>query len=167
MNVRTKSDLIKREYPDIPLISVGAVVVDGDEILLIKRGYPPSAGSWSIPGGLVNAGEKLEEAVLRELYEETNVRGAEPRLIGLTEVLIWSGNVVKYHYVIADFLVKPLSRDVVAGGDAIDAKFFKISEALRELKLTLSTKKLIEYIVSVNELSKIHTPILITINRIE
>lgn len=166
MSMYTKSDIIKREYPDVPLISVGAVVIDNDEILLIKRGYPPSAGFWSIPGGLVNAGERLEEAVLRELYEETNIRGTAPRLIGLTEILVWSGNVIKYHYVIVDFLVKPLSRDVIAGGDAIDAKFFKVNEALRKLKLTLSTKKLIEYITSIDELSKI-TPILITINQIE
>jgi len=163
----SRSDIVKREYPSTPLIGVGAVVVDGDEILLIKRSYPPAAGLWSIPGGLVNVGEELEEAVLRELYEETNVRGIEPRLIGLTEILIWTGNVVKYHYVIADFLVKPLSRDVVAGGDAADARFFKISEALRSLRLTLSTKKLIKYIASVDELLKMPRPILITINQIE
>ncbi|MGH7374986.1 MAG: NUDIX domain-containing protein, partial [Candidatus Rokuibacteriota bacterium] len=59
-----------REYPDAPRVGVGAVILDGDRVLLVKRGQPPSEGKWSIPGGLIHLGERIEDAVRREVLEE-------------------------------------------------------------------------------------------------
>ena len=160
-------DEVKRKFPSTPLLGVGALVIRNREVLLVKRGYPPGKGLWSIPGGLVNVGEKLDEAVLRELYEETGVKGSDPKLLAITEIIIWSSNRVKYHYIVLDFLVKPLTRDVIAGGDVVEARFFDIREALRSLKLTPGTKKLLGYVVSVEDIWSIPSPLLISITRTE
>jgi 8-oxo-dGTP diphosphatase len=69
-----------REFPDAPRVGVGAVILDGDRVLLVKRGQPPSQGKWSIPGGLVHLGERIEAALRREVEEEC---GVQVRLLGL------------------------------------------------------------------------------------
>ena len=73
-----------REYPDAPRVGVGAVILDGDRVLLVKRGQPPSQGKWSIPGGLVHRGERIEDAVRREVEEEC---GVQVRLLDLCGVI--------------------------------------------------------------------------------
>src|SRR4030095_2581040 len=73
-----------REYPDAPRVGVGAVILDGDRVLLVKRGQPPSQGKWSIPGGLVHLGERIEDALRREVMEEC---GVAVRLLGLCGVI--------------------------------------------------------------------------------
>src|SRR5258705_344741 len=77
-------DRLRREFPDAPRVGVGAVILDGDRVLLVKRGQPPSEGKWSIPGGLVHLGERIEDAVRREVQEECGVR---VRLLGLCGVI--------------------------------------------------------------------------------
>jgi ADP-ribose pyrophosphatase YjhB (NUDIX family) len=73
-----------REYPDAPRVGVGAVILDGDRVLLVKRGQPPSQGKWSVPGGLVHLGERIEDALRREVMEEC---GVAVRLLGLCGVI--------------------------------------------------------------------------------
>ena len=63
-----------REYPDAPRAAVGAVVLDEDRVLLVRRGQPPGLGKWSLPGGLLDLGERLEDAVVREVEEESGLR---------------------------------------------------------------------------------------------
>ena len=75
---------IAREYPDAPRAAVGAVVLDGDQVLLVRRGAPPSEGRWSIPGGLIHLGERLEDAIRREVKEEC---GLVVELLGLCGVI--------------------------------------------------------------------------------
>jgi len=74
----------RREYPDAPRAGVGAVVLDGEQVLLVRRGEAPSEGKWSIPGGLIHLGERLEDAVVREVQEECGLR---VRLLGLCGVI--------------------------------------------------------------------------------
>ena len=62
-----------RKYPDRPIVAVGAVILDGDRVLLVQRGQEPLKGEWSLPGGAVELGETLEEALVREVREETSL----------------------------------------------------------------------------------------------
>ncbi|MGH9086483.1 MAG: NUDIX hydrolase [Acidimicrobiales bacterium] len=100
-----------------PIVAVGAVVVDHDRLLLVRRGRGPAAGSWSVPGGRVEAGETLAEAVTRELREETGIDGVCGPLLGWVERFYDAD-----HYVILDFEVTVVGEDQpVAGDDAAEA----------------------------------------------
>ena len=102
-----------------PEVCVGAVVVDDERILLIRRGHGPAAGEWSIPGGRVEAGETLAEAVVRELREETGIAGVCGELVGWVE-RIGDG----YHYLIMDFAVVALeASEPTPGDDAAEAEW--------------------------------------------
>lgn len=107
-----------------PEVCVGAVVVDDDELLLVRRGNAPAAGMWSVPGGRVEPGETLAEAALRELEEETGVEGVCGPLLGWVERI--DG---EHHHVILDFTVTVLDRqEPVAGDDALEAAWVPLGE---------------------------------------
>ena len=109
-----------------PEVCVGAVVVDGEDLLMIRRGRGPAQGEWSVPGGRVRAGELLAEAVVRELAEETGLEGICEDLVGWAERI---GD--DHHYVILDFRVTMLeSRDPVAGSDAVEARWVPIVDVV-------------------------------------
>lgn len=113
-----------------PQIAVGAVVVDDDRLLMVRRGHGPAAGAWSVPGGRLEAGETVAEAVVRELAEETGLEGACGELVGWTEI-VDPGD----HYVILDFWVTLLDgRDPQAGSDAAEARWVALGE-VAELQL--------------------------------
>jgi mutator protein MutT len=107
-----------------PEVCVGAIAVDADRLLLIRRGRGAAAGEWSIPGGRVEPGETLAEAVVRELAEETNLEGVCNDLVGWVERISEDT-----HYVILDFRVDVLdARDPVAGDDAAEAAWVSLHE---------------------------------------
>ncbi len=109
-----------------PEVCVGAVTVDGERLLLVRRGHGPAAGEWSVPGGRVELGETLAEAVLRELAEETGLEGMCDELIGWVERI---GD--DHHFVIFDFLVTVLDDPEMAlraGADAAEAAWVPIDE---------------------------------------
>ena len=113
-----------------PQVCVGAVVVEDDDLLLIRRGHGPAAGEWSVPGGRVEPGETLAEAVLRELEEETGVEGLCGPLLGWVERIEED-----HHLVILDFTVTLLDRqEPVAGDDALEAAWVPLAE-VAELRL--------------------------------
>ena len=113
-----------------PELCVGAIAVDDEQILLVRRGRGPAQGEWSIPGGRVEPGETLAEAVVRELEEETGLAGVCEGLAGWVE-RVGDG----YHYVILDFYVTIIEGDPVAGDDAAEAVWVPLSE-VADLRLT-------------------------------
>lgn len=118
------------DVPARPQVCVGAVVIDGSQILLIQRGRPPEAGRWSLPGGRVEHGETLAEAVVREVREETGLEVICGPLIGWVE-RIHEG----FHYVILDFEATALEPEPIrAGDDAADVAWIEIDD-LGELHL--------------------------------
>ena len=112
-----------------PEVCVGAIARSGDALLLVLRGREPGRGLWSVPGGRVEAGESLADAVVRELREETGLDGACGPLVGWVERI---GR--DHHFVILDFEVTAVGGDPVPGDDADDARWVPI-EALDELPL--------------------------------
>jgi 8-oxo-dGTP diphosphatase len=120
---------MKREYPETPLVGVGAVIVDQGRVVLVKRKFPPLAGEWSIPGGRLEIGETQREAVVRETREETGLT-VEPReLLGVYDRLLRDdGGRIRYHYVLIDFLCRRVAGELQPGGDAEDARWFSKQE---------------------------------------
>jgi ADP-ribose pyrophosphatase YjhB (NUDIX family) len=118
-----------REYPDNPLVGVGAVIVEQNRVLLIRRGTPPLLGEWSLPGGVLECGETLREAVVREAREETGLVVETGEMLGVYERLIRGDEErVRYHYVLIDFLCRPVGGDLEAGSDAADVRWFARDE---------------------------------------
>lgn len=120
---------MQREYPDRPLVGVGAIIVEGGRVVLVKRGHPPLEGEWSIPGGVLEVGETVREAAVREAREETGLIVEPGELLGVFDrVLRDEGGAVRYHYVLIDFLCKRISGDLVAAGDAAESRWFTAEE---------------------------------------
>jgi 8-oxo-dGTP diphosphatase len=120
---------MKREYPDSPLVGVGAIIVEKERVLLVKRGHAPLAGEWSIPGGVLELGEALEEAVVREAWEETGLRVETAGLLGVyNRVLRDAQERTLYHYVLIDFLCHRVSGEPQAAGDAAEVRWFSLNE---------------------------------------
>ena len=108
-----------RPYPDRPVVGVGAVVLDGPRVLLIKRGHAPLKGQWSLPGGLVDRGEDVETAARREISEECGLEIQFHGLVGVVDRIVRGDDGrVRYHYVLLDFLATPAGGTAQAGSDA-------------------------------------------------
>jgi len=109
---------VRREYPDRPVVGVGGVVVRAGAVLLVERAAEPLKGRWTLPGGVVELGETLEAALVRELREET---GLEVRVLELVEALDRitpdDAQRVRYHYVLLDYLCEPAAGEAHAGSD--------------------------------------------------
>jgi mutator protein MutT len=107
-----------------PEVCVGAIAVDAERLLLVRRGRGPAQGSWSVPGGRVEAGETLAEAVVRELAEETGIEGVCGPLVGWVERIG-----AEHHFVILDFAVTVLdAREPTAGDDAAEAAWVPLAD---------------------------------------
>jgi 8-oxo-dGTP diphosphatase len=111
-----------REYPERPIVGVGAVIVDGDRVLLVRRGHEPLKGEWSVPGGAVEIGETIEAAIAREVLEETGlVVDVGPIVDVIDRIRSDPDGRVRYHYVLVDFLCRPTGGALCCGDDADEA----------------------------------------------
>lgn len=129
MNGHTEKD---REYPSRPLVGVGALIIEGDRILLVRRATNPSKGDWSIPGGLVKVGEAIGKAVIREAFEETGLKVEQLALVELVERIFPDDRgKIKYHYIIADYLCRAIGGELKAGSDAQEAVWVVQSDLRR------------------------------------
>lgn len=132
-----------REYPDRPLVGVGAVIVQDDRVLLIRRGQPPLLGEWSLPGGVLECGETLRDATIREVQEETGLIVETGEMLGVFERVVHSDDGrVRYHYVLIDFLCRVVAGELAAGSDAADVRWFG-REELDGLDLPHDTREVI------------------------
>jgi len=119
---------MKREYPDAPLVGVGAVIVDGGSVLLVQRGREPLKGRWTLPGGVLELGESLTEGVIREIKEETGLLVDPVQLIELLDRIHRDGDRVRFHYVIADYLCRVAGGELGAASDADAVRWVERAE---------------------------------------
>jgi ADP-ribose pyrophosphatase YjhB (NUDIX family) len=134
----------KREYPKMPFVGVGAVVIKNGRILLIKRAFEPGAGKWSIPGGLVEVGERLSEACAREAEEETGIQIEILELINVFDMIDKDENgKVKYHYVLVDFLAKPTGGEERKCAEVTEIQWATHDEA-KKMDLTKTARRALE-----------------------
>jgi len=119
---------MQREFPSAPRMGVGAVVVEMDRVLLVRRGNEPMKGHWSLPGGLVELGESLADAVIREVREETGLEIEPLGLVELLDRIYWEEERVRYHYVIADYLCRMVGGTLKAASDAAAVRWVERAE---------------------------------------
>jgi 8-oxo-dGTP diphosphatase len=122
--------LMKREYPQRPIVAVGGIIFHEDTVLLVKRNREPAMGQWSLPGGAVELGERLEEALKREIREEVSIKIEIGGLVRLLDrVLHDKKGEVRFHYVIADYWGWRVSGQPHAASDVSEARFVSLKEA--------------------------------------
>jgi len=121
---------MRRDYPDRPIVGVGAVVVQNGLALVVRRATEPLKGEWSIPGGMLELGEKLRDGIAREVLEETGL------IVEVGEVLDVFDSIfpdaegkTQYHYVLIDFVCHPTAGTLQASSDVSDAKWVSAEEA--------------------------------------
>jgi len=139
---------MRRRYPKHPLLGVGALIFTRagrrGPILLVERGGKPLKGYWSLPGGLVEPGEQLEDAVRREVKEETGLEIQPMRLFEIFQrIMRDEQGRVEYHYVLADYVCKVVGGNLRAGDDVSRAQWARRSE-LERYRLTEGTLEVIE-----------------------
>jgi ADP-ribose pyrophosphatase YjhB (NUDIX family) len=106
--------------PAAPVVGVGGVLVHEGRVLLVRRGKEPLYGRWVVPGGTVELGEPLDEALAREMREETGLEVEPLELITVFDRIQRDGGEVLYHYVIVDYLCRWLSGEAQAASDALE-----------------------------------------------
>ncbi len=133
----------KREYPARPLVGVGAVIVRGGRVVLVKRAAEPRRGRWSIPGGLVETGESLRAAAAREAKEETGLAVNVGEVLEVFESITPDARGrTRFHYVLVDFLCRVRRGRLRPGGDAQQAVWAKPSE-LRKYHVSEAASRII------------------------
>ena len=139
-----------REFPARPLVGVGAVVIHRGRVLLVRRGREPLKGRWSLPGGLVEAGEELTRALRRELREETNLEVKPTALIGVFERIVRDQRRARlgrqrrarYHYIILDYACQYKAGRLRPASDATDARWVRPAE-LAKYRLTAQVRRVV------------------------
>ena len=116
----------RRLYPEKPLVGVGVLIQEDDRYLLIKRAAEPDADLWSVPGGMVELGERAAEAAKREALEETGLEVEIVEVLGVVDKIVeGDGNRIKFHFVIVDYLAHPVGGSLEASSDALDARWVR------------------------------------------
>jgi len=141
----------RREYPEAPRVGVGIVVLKEGEVLLVKRGAPPSQGKWSLPGGLVQLGESAEAAAVREAAEECGLRVRLLGLVGVVDRITRDAEGrVRYHYVLVDYLALAEAGVARAGSDAAEVRWVPVRD-LKHYETTDGLAAMVQKAVSLSE----------------
>jgi len=139
---------MKREYPDAPIIAVGAIIHDGARIVVIRRDREPAKGRWTFPGGGIELGETVRDALRREALEETGLEVEAGQLAAIVDrILPDNAGRIQYHYVILDFLARPVAGVLRPGDDASDVRWVGLSE-LDQLDMTEQAKEIARKLLS-------------------
>ena len=134
---------MQREFPEVPLVGVGAIIIEGPRVVLVKRAHPPLQAQWSIPGGVLEVGELVREAVVREAREETGLTVEPSELLGVYDRILRDPQQrVQYHYVLIDFLCRRVAGELAAASDAAEVQWFTRDE-LTALRLADDTLEVI------------------------
>ncbi|MCY3822626.1 MAG: NUDIX hydrolase [Nitrospinae bacterium] len=145
-----------REYPLRPIVGVGAIILDEENVLIVRRGQPPKMGAWSIPGGGVHLGEDLEEACMREVKEETGLDVeilSEGRVLNRVTRDEWER--IQFHYVLIDFVCRPVGGALQAASDISEARWVPLSEVSSLSPMTSGTAEFIlESVASLKQSSR-------------
>lgn len=137
---------MQREFPQAPMVGVGAVIVEQGRVLLVRRGTEPMLGQWTLPGGLLEVGEPLLAGVVREVREETGLAVEPIELIELLDRIQREGERVRYHYVLADYLCRVTGGQLQAASDANAVRWVERTEwnSHSALKIDPITVRVIE-----------------------
>lgn len=134
---------MKRDYPDRPLVGVGAVIVHEGRAVIVQRGSEPLKGQWSIPGGALELGETLRQCAVREALEETGLQVEAGEVLEVFDAIYREADGrIPYHYVLIDFACRWLAGELTAGGDAVQARWVTLEE-LADYELTETARKVI------------------------
>ncbi len=134
---------MKRDYPEHPIIGVGALIVAGGRVLLVRRDTEPLRGEWSVPGGMLELGEKLRDGVRREALEETGVEVEPGEVLDVFDSIFTDGlGKTQYHYVLIDYLCRVVSGEAQAGSDVSDVRWVS-QEALPAMGLRESVEQVV------------------------
>jgi mutator protein MutT len=141
----SRSTSVRREFPEAPIVGVGAVVIDGTKVLLVRRANEPLKGEWSLPGGALEVGETLQQGVVREVLEETGVTVAPAGIVEILDRIVRdeeSGR-VRYHYVLIDFVCRVTGGSPRVGSDADEVRWVDRA-VLNEFAVAPVTVRVIE-----------------------
>jgi ADP-ribose pyrophosphatase YjhB (NUDIX family) len=133
-----------RQYPERPVVGVGAVIVSDGKVVLIRRRFEPLAGRWSLPGGALELGETLEAAVAREMLEETGLEVEVGPVIDVFDrIVLDEVRRVRYHFVLVDYLCWPVSGSLRAASD-VEAAVLAAPDDLIQYDLTEKATEVID-----------------------
>ena len=135
-----------REYPDRPVVGVGAVVMKDGKVLLVKRGIDPNKGLWAIPGGSLKLGETLQQGAEREIMEETGITIKAKDPVYSFDFFERDGDGrLRFHYVIVDMIADYVGGEAQGADDALEARWVSQGE-LKEMDVSRNTLKIIDYL---------------------
>jgi ADP-ribose pyrophosphatase YjhB (NUDIX family) len=134
---------MKRDYPERPIIGVGAVIVHGGRALLVRRNTEPLKGEWSVPGGVLELGEKLRDGVRREAVEETGLEVEPGEVLEVFDSIFTDEQGrTQYHYVLIDYLCRLIGGEAVAGSDVSEVQWVR-EDQLANLHLRNSIERVV------------------------
>jgi ADP-ribose pyrophosphatase len=135
---------VSREYPKRPIVGAGALILRDGKLLLVKRGAQPGFGKWSVPGGLVELGENVQDAMVREVKEEVGLDVEVVKLTDVADTITLDGDGrVQYHFVVVNFVARIVGGELKTASDILEAKWVPVDE-VEKVDLTGSFRAFFE-----------------------